>query len=66
MQSSETRPVQPSQSSQQNPLSFLRTLPQFSELQQSIQHNPALLQMLLEQLGQTNPELLRVSYDLKL
>jgi len=41
-------------------LSFLRTQPQFQQLRQLVQANPGLLQPLLQNLGQSNPELLQL------
>ncbi|XP_041863122.1 UV excision repair protein RAD23 homolog B-like isoform X2 [Melanotaenia boesemani] len=42
-----------------NPLEFLRNQPQFHQMRQIIQHNPALLPALLQQLGRDNPQLLQ-------
>lgn len=51
----------PSLSSGDNPLEFLRDQPQFQNMRQVIQQNPALLPALLQQLGQENPQLLQVT-----
>jgi UV excision repair protein RAD23 len=45
----------------ENPLAFLRSQPQFAQMRMLLQQNPALLAPLLQQLAQSNPELLRVS-----
>ncbi|MBN3305767.1 RAD23 homolog A, nucleotide excision repair protein a [Amia ocellicauda] len=42
-----------------NPLEFLRELPQFQSMRQVIQQNPSLLPALLQQLGRENPQLLQ-------
>jgi UV excision repair protein RAD23 len=44
-----------------NPLAFLRSLPQFRTMQQAIQRNPHMLQGMLEELGQSYPQLLQVN-----
>ena len=47
----------------ENPLQFLEQLPQFQNLRREIQNNHALLPLLLQQIGQSNPQLLQVSYE---
>ncbi|XP_048832303.1 RAD23 homolog A, nucleotide excision repair protein b isoform X2 [Brienomyrus brachyistius] len=49
----------PASQSTGNPLEFLRNQPQFRQMRQIIQQNPALLPALLQQLGRDNPQLLQ-------
>ena len=42
----------------EDPLSFLRSQPQFAQMRALLQQNPALLAPLLQQLAQSNPQLL--------
>ncbi|XP_063770206.1 UV excision repair protein RAD23 homolog B [Pseudophryne corroboree] len=52
-----TTPTTPSTGG--NPLDFLQNQPQFQQMRQIIQQNPALLPALLQQIGRENPSLLQ-------
>ncbi|KAI1290142.1 UV excision repair protein RAD23 -like protein B [Halotydeus destructor] len=43
-----------------NPLEFLRTQPQFAQMREVIRQNPALLATVMQEIGNSNPQLLRV------
>ena len=47
----------------EDPLSFLRSQPQFAQMRALLQQNPALLAPLLQQLAQSNPQLLQMIND---
>ncbi|XP_068090543.1 UV excision repair protein RAD23 homolog B [Hyperolius riggenbachi] len=49
----------PSTTTGGNPLDFLQNQPQFQQMRQIIQQNPALLPALLQQIGRENPSLLQ-------
>ena len=46
--------------SEENPLEFLRSQPQFQQMRQVIQQNPQLLNAVMQQIGQNNPQLLQL------
>ena len=44
----------------QDPLQFLRSQPQFERMRAMVQDNPSLLPAIIQQIRQSNPELLDV------
>ncbi|XP_038049659.1 UV excision repair protein RAD23 homolog A-like [Patiria miniata] len=60
----EQQPQQPQQESTggtaENPLAFLKDSPVFIQMRQAVQTDPAMLQTVIQQLGQANPELLQL------
>ncbi|XP_039667875.1 RAD23 homolog A, nucleotide excision repair protein b isoform X1 [Perca fluviatilis] len=60
---SQPSPARGGSVSTENPLEFLRNQPQFQQMRQIIQQNPALLPALLQQLGRDNPQLLQVPHQ---
>lgn len=56
---SETGAASPVSGSSGRPLEALRNHPQFNDLRRLVQSNPAMLQQVLTQIGQQQPELLR-------
>ena len=61
MSGDESRPVEAAGTpglGGEDPLSFLRSQPQFAQMRALLQQNPSLLAPLLQQLAQSNPQLL--------
>ena len=59
-QESETTPPASGGNTGEGPLAFLQNQPQFALIRQAVQQNPGLLPTLLQELGQSNPQLLQV------
>lgn len=58
MSGDESRPVESAVPAGEDPLAFLRSQPQFAQMRALLQQNPSLLAPLLQQLAQSNPQLL--------
>ena len=58
-QQAQQQQTQQQQPGDQSDFANLRNTPHFQQIRQLVQSNPALLQPLLQQLGQSNPEILR-------
>ncbi|CAB4010583.1 UV excision repair RAD23 homolog B [Paramuricea clavata] len=58
-QGSETTPPASGGVTGDSPLAFLQNQPQFALIRQAVQQNPGLLPTLLQELGQSNPQLLQ-------
>lgn len=44
-------------------LAFLRNTPQFQQMRELVQTDPSVLPAILQQIGQTRPELLQVTFS---